>query len=381
MHAKKEYQPIVEKLVALIDKHNWKDVFEKSILKANNANVPLLDKVKTLTDYLDWTNMFLSWVPKENSSGQNVNDHLTALYFIADQEPMLSLQNKVIPFDKAAALTPFSAWLVDYANALGEFLDTPESLTKESEQSFYDSAQYNMKEYSRPHGGWRTFNQIFARHFKPGFRPIAAVSDQTVIVMPADSTFGGQWEIRADSHVTVKNLNWKVSELLEGSPYKTRFENGTFLHSYLSPQDYHRQHAPVGGKVLEARVIQGQCYLEVEAIPDPEQKGTNALKLKRIFDSKDIAGYQFAQSRGLIVLETQIGLVAILPIGMAQVSSVIITAEVGVTVRKGEELSYFQFGGSDIIVLFEACANVNLTAQRTQHYKMGTKIGQAYPVI
>ena len=66
---------------------------------------------------------------------------------------------------------------------------------------------------------------------------------------------------------------------------------------------------------------------------------------------------------------------------MSQVSSVIITAEVGITVRKGEELSYFQFGGSDIILLFESSSNVSLSAQKTQHYKMGTKIGNAYPVI
>jgi hypothetical protein len=76
-----------------------------------------------------------------------------------------------------------------------------------------------------------------------------------------------------------------------------------------------------------------------------------------------------------------IGLVAVLPIGMCQVSSVILTAEVGVTVRKGEEISYFQFGGSDIILLFEASSNVCFSAQRTVHYKMGTKIAQAYPVI
>jgi phosphatidylserine decarboxylase len=199
--------------------------------------------------------------------------------------------------------------------------------------------------------------------------------------MPADSTFGGQWEIRKDSNVTVKNLNWKVSELLEGSPYKDRFENGLFMHSYLSPTDYHRQHAPVGGKVLEARVIQGQVYLEVEATPVEKIPGKHQLKLKRNYDSFDTAGYQFAQSRGLIILETTIGLVAVLPIGMCQVSSVILTAEVGVTVRKGEELSYFQFGGSDIILLFEASSNVCFSAQRTVHYKMGTKIAQAYPVI
>jgi len=376
-----KYHPIVQDLVQLIQANNWKQHFEKAIKKANGKNVPLLENVKNLEEYLDWIDAFLFWVPTENSSGQSVNDHLSAFYFVADQDPLLSLQNKIVPNDHALPLTIFSEWLVNYANAIGDFLDTPESLTPESEQTFYDSPIYNMKEYSRPHGGWRSFNQIFARHFKPGYRPIAAVSDQSIVVMPADSTFGGQWEIRKDSNVTVKNLNWKVSELLEGSPYKDRFENGLFMHSYLSPTDYHRQHAPVGGKVLEARVIKGQVYLEVEATPVEKQPGKHQLKLKRNYDSFDTAGYQFAQSRGLIVLETPIGLVAVLPIGMCQVSSVILTAEVGVTVRKGEELSYFQFGGSDIILLFEASSNVCFSAQRTVHYKMGTKIAQAYPVI
>jgi len=381
MSTESKYHPIVQDLVLLIQTNNWKKHFEKAIKQANSKNVPFLENVTSLDEYLDWIDAFLYWVPTENSSGQNVNDHLSAFYFVADQEPLLSLQNKVVPSDNALPLTTFSEWLVNYANAIGDFLDTPESLTPVSEQTFYDSPYYNMKEYSRPHGGWRSFNQIFARHFKPGYRPIAAVSDQTIVVMPADSTFGGQWEIRKDSNVTVKNLNWKVSELMEGSPYKDRFENGLFMHSYLSPTDYHRQHAPVGGKVLEARVIQGQVYLEVEATPVEKQPGIHQLKLKRNYDSFDTAGYQFAQSRGLIVLETPIGLVAVLPIGMCQVSSVILTAEVGVTVRKGEELSYFQFGGSDIILLFEASSNVCFSAQKTVHYKMGTKIAQAYPVI
>jgi len=381
MSTKRKYHQVIEDLNEMIQKNNWTADFEKAIKAAYEKRVPLIENVKTLKQYLNWMNEFLYWIPTENSSGENVNDHLSASYFIADQKPVLSLQNKVTPQDKALPLTPFSQWLVDYANALGAFHDTPESLTAESEKSFYDSPYYNMKEYSRPHGGWKSFNQIFARHFKPGYRPIATVSDNSLIVMPADSTFGGQWEIRKDSNVTVKNLNWKISELLEGSPYKARFENGIFMHSYLGPTDYHRQHAPVGGKVLEARVIQGQVYQEVEARAVEENSETHTLKLKRVYDSFDVAGYQFAQTRGLIVLDTPIGLVAVLPIGMSQVSSVIITAEVGVTVRKGEELSYFQFGGSDIILVFESSSNVCLTAQKTLHYKMGTAIGRAYPVI
>ena len=381
MQHKIKYHPVVSKLADLITANKWDKKFAQAIVRANSKNVPLIENIKTLQQYLRWINEFLYWIPTEDSCGNIVNEHLNAFYFIADQEPILSLQNKLQPHNKALAATPFSAWLTDYAIALGEFLDTPESLTPASEQSFYNSPEYNMKEYSKPHGGWKTFNQFFARHFKPGYRPIAAISDHTIIVMPADSTFGGQWEIRKDSAVTIKNLHWKISELLEGSPYKDRFENGMFMHSYLSPLDYHRQHAPVAGKVLEARVIQGQAYQEVEARQIEDGSGKHRLHSKRIYDSLDIAGYQFAQTRGLLVIESPIGLVAVLPIGMSQVSSIILTAEVGVTVRKGEELSYFQFGGSDIVVLFEASSNISFSAQPAQHYKMGTKIAHAYPVI
>ena len=379
MAKKEQFHPVVEELIVLIKKNKWEKAFETAIKKANSFNVPLLGEVTSLDKYLVWINKFLYWIPSENIQGKNIYDHLCAFYFILDQESLLKLQNAVIPHDVAPPLTTLSAWMVKYANAMGEFLDTPESLTPESEQSFYDSPNFNMNEYIKPHGGWKSFNQIFAPNFKPGYRPVAAISDQTVIVSPADSTFDGQWEIREDSHVTVKNLHWKVSELLEGSIYKDRFQNGLFMHAFLSPADYHRQHAPVGGKVLEARVIPGQVYLEVEAVPTGN--GEHRIKPKRTFDAPDTAGYQFAQARGLIILETPIGLVAVVPIGMCQVSSVILTAEVGVTVRKGEELSYFQFGGSDIILLFESASNVSITAQVGVHYKMGTRIAQAFPVI
>jgi len=381
---KKEHHLVVAELSKLIVQNHWENDFNEALKKASSYNVPLIGNIKTIEEYLDWINKFLYWIPSENFTGKNVYDYLCAFYFILDQEPILSLQNKVIPYDKAQPLTPLSKWMVDYAKAMGQFLDTPDSLTPESEKSFYDCPGYNMNEYIRPHDGWKTFNQFFARNYKPGYRPVAAIADPSIIVSPADSTFAGQWEIRPNSHVTVKNLHWKISELLEGSPYKDRFKNGLFMHAFLNTTDYHRQHAPVAGKVVEARFIPGQVYLEVEAVPvGPDANGlmVHHLSPKRTFDAPDNAGYQFAQARGLVVIESAIGLVAVLPIGMAQVSSVIITAEVGVTVQKGEEISYFQFGGSDIIVLFEAASNVCFTAQPGVHHKVGAKIAQAYPVI
>lgn len=371
-------QPVVAKLKGLIEKNGWQAMFEEAIQNAQRYNVPRIKHIRNLDDYLTFINGLLEWIPSETEPGREIYYRICEFYFILDQEPVKGLQNKITPADQAPPLTPLSAWMVEYAKAWGEFLDTPESLTQESLRSFYESPRFNMREYMPDPGGWKTFNQLFARHVKPGMRPIAAIGDDSVIVSAADSTFVGWWQINEDSKITVKNLQWSVLELLEGSPYRDRFKGGIFMHSFLNTTDYHRLHVPVGGIVLESRVIHGQVYLDVQAVP---VAGTDEYRVEgvRELDAQDATGYQFAQTRGLIVLDTSIGLVAVLPIGMAQVSSVVMTAEVGKKLHKGEEFAYFQFGGSDHIVMFEAASMVNLTAQPDVHYNQGAVIGKAYP--
>jgi len=59
---------------------------------------------------------------------------------------------------------------------------------------------------------------------------------------------------------------------------------------------------------------------------------------------------------------------------MAQVSSVNLSAEVGVTLAKGEEFGHFAFGGSDIIVIFDADSRIKITAEIGTHYNQGRTI-------
>lgn len=382
MESRQLHAPVVQELAQLIARNGWEDKFGSVLQSIKRFHIEGLEGLDTLEDYFAWLDKQLRWIPVEDDFGTKVYEYIGRFYFILDQEPVLSLQNKIRPCDRMQPLTPLSAWMVRYVNSLGEFMDTLESLTPESEKSFYDSPVYNMNEYLRPRGGWKSYNDMFARFCKPGTRPVAAITDPTVIVSPADSIYGGFWEIREDSEVTVKGLHWKIMELLEGSPYKDRFKGGYFTHSFLNTSDYHREHAPVGGTIVEARNIQGTTYLEVEAVPASDNADCrHEVVTKREFQIGDGTGYQFMQTRGLIVINSPIGLVAVLPIGMGPVSSVVITAEVGRTLRKGEEISYFQFGGSDIVMLFEAKSNVSFTAQPGCHYRYETKLADAYPVI
>ncbi len=380
----KTYSPVIQELIDMIEKNGWRDKFQQALDKARSYNTIEYEPIKTLEDYFDWCESNLHWVPKEDPEGDIVYQHVTMFYFLLDQSPVKELQTPILPSklkdNVMPPLTPLSEWMRKFVISLGQWMDTPESLDDAAVKSYYDSPRYNMGDYEVPKGGWKTFNQFFARETKPGYRPVAAINDDHIIVSPADSTNAGQWEVNAESQVNVKGLEWSIEELLEGSKYKDDFKGGIWIHQFLNTTDYHRQHAPVGGKVLEAREIQGATWLGITTEPiEGDAQGRNHI-VRRKLTALDEAGYQFLQTRGLIVIQSEIGKVAILPMGMAQVSSIVVTAEEGTTLRKGEEISYFQFGGSDIVMLFERASNVSITAQPGVHYKYGTKIAEAYPV-
>ena len=72
-----------------------------------------------------------------------------------------------------------------------------------------------------------------------------------------------------------QNIPWPISELMGDSDYAENYDNGIWMQSFLGPTDYHRQHAPVSGTVVEAKVIPGLSYLNV--ISEPDSQGNNVL--------------------------------------------------------------------------------------------------------
>jgi len=220
-----------------------------------------------------------------------------------------------------------------------------------------------------PSKTWKTFNQFVAREVKPGLEPIAGMFDDKITTAPSDCTFQQKFCIDGQSKIVVPgggsqviikhSLRYDVLDLLKDSPYRDCFRNGISMHSFLGPNDYHRFHAPVRGTVLESRAIQGEVYLDV------------TITNEGIFDSPDGTGNQFFQTRGLIVFDSLIGLVAVLPIGMAQVSSVNMIAVQRAYLNKGDQFGHFQFGGSDIILLFEAGSGAEVAATPNIHTNVG----------
>ena len=73
-----------------------------------------------------------------------------------------------------------------------------------------------------------------------------------------------------------------------------------------------------------------------------------------------------------------LGIVAVVPVSMAQVASVNLTAVEGTRLYKGQQFGYFQFGGSDIIVLFQPGVEVQVDTGE-QYRLVGTPIARCRP--
>lgn len=188
--------------------------------------------------------------------------------------------------------------------------------------------------------------------------------------------------IITDEKIAVKSRVFNSVRNLIGpdSPYCDAFAGGTFYHAFLNANDYHRYHFPLSGVIRELRIIPGDDALGGKITWEPD--------LKQYVVDCSVPGWQSIETRGLAIIETDThGLVAVMPIGMSQVASVNFTEglQVGDRVKKGDELGYFLFGGSDFVLVFQKDADFRLISPKDgdnawQHILMGEKLGEVKSV-
>ena len=333
-------QPVVDELRYMVQMNPW--IARKLRAAIHEAG---LSSVQTLDDYYAFLDELIQLIPVRDDYPKMANRY----YWILDQESAQTLREQSAWFRN---------WMVDFARAWGEFLDTPESA--KHIESFERDPNFHIEQYQVAPSGWRTFNQFFARHLRPGERPIHWPLDDSRITSPADFEYKESSQIDPDSTITVKGVTHNVNKLVADSTYKDAFAGGFFLHGFLDVNDYHRYHVPVGGTVAEKKHVEGRVQLQMRKGDDGE------------IHAVDGTGWQFSQMRGLCVLDNGVlGKVAVIPVGMAFVSSVNITPDENAYLRKGDEFGYFLFGASDIILLFQRDIPLSVAVEPGQKLRMG----------
>lgn len=367
--AEKERADITKDFIAIMDSDpELKALMEKSIEKGVAVNpdrktnpVQSLDE---FYDYLDWCAVCMPWEMIDVSETypsiyDQIDQSLIYFYYYLDQ-PLKELEDRGYYYPTVQYCPAIVEWCIKYASSWGEYLSTPESWNDDYFNAVVESGDFGFSEgWYGNENRWKTFNEFFARHLiSPDVRPIA----ETELVAPADSKPQGIWKIDEKGDiiqpegVLIKSRQFnRVSDLLgPNSSYGEAFAGGTLTHTFLDVNDYHRYHFPVSGTVVEMNKIPAMDAAGGITVWD-EESGRYVLQ-------SQVIGWQAIETRDSIVLDTDYGLVAIIPVGMSQVSSCNFTEglSVGDKVDKGDELGYFLFGGSDIVMIFQDGVDVNM---------------------
>lgn len=205
-------------------------------------------------------------------------------------------------------------------------------------QDFINFHRLDMSEVLQPIEKFRNFNEFFYRALTPDARPCSAPNDPKIVVSPADCRSVVFDRMDDATSIWVKGREFSVERLL-GNAYPedaARYRNGAVGVFRLAPQDYHRFHIPVDGVMGEPKTIEGEYYT------------VNPMAIR---SALDVYGENV---RILVPIDSVAhGRVMVVCVGAMMVGSTIITRKAGEKVSRAEELGYFKFGGSTLLVLFE----------------------------
>ena len=245
-------------------------------------------------------------------------------------------------------------WLKNYNIAWGEWLSSQESWNNDYYQLALSDPLFELAtdRYESP-DNWHSWNDFFARKLNYQL-PITNYQ----FIAPCDG------EITSAPVKTATIANWL--DLLGESPYRDVFSDGETIHIVLDVFDYHRFHMPCDGVVLECTTIQGIHAGGGDIIWDEEQGRYRYVQC-------GVTDFQMLETRGVLIIDTRAhGKIAIVPVGVQQVSSVVWTFnnhQLPITnhqLTQGTELGKFLFGGSDVVLFFEPGRAPRITAQNVK---------------
>lgn len=107
-----------------------------------------------------------------------------------------------------------------------------------------------------------TFNEFFYRKLKPSARPVESPDDPWRLISAADCRLMVFETVSEATKLWIKGREFSVARLL-GDAYRDeaeRYVGGPLAIFRLAPQDYHRFHVPVDGRVGEMRDVKGEYY-------------------------------------------------------------------------------------------------------------------------
>lgn len=103
---------------------------------------------------------------------------------------------------------------------------------------------------------YHSFNAFFTRALQTGARPIDA--DLAVVVSPADGTISQCGAIESGTLLQAKGNHYNIRDL--AGSLGDGFDRGSFATVYLAPNNYHRVHLPIAGRLTHTLTQPGALF-------------------------------------------------------------------------------------------------------------------------
>ncbi|WP_029587368.1 archaetidylserine decarboxylase [Bradyrhizobium sp. URHD0069] len=209
---------------------------------------------------------------------------------------------------------------------------------------------------------FKSLHDCFTRELRPGLRP--PDPDSSIVVSPCDAIVGAFGAIRDAELFQIKGAAYSLFDLLGDPALVDAHRNGRFITLRLTSSMYHRFHAPQDGRIEQVTFISGDTW------------NVNPIALKRIerlFCKNERAVIRTRLESGEILTLVPVAAILVASIRLHFLDIVLNAQSRGpavfpcdVSVRKGDELGWFEHG-STIIVLapdhFEFGDNVQESAR------------------
>lgn len=196
--------------------------------------------------------------------------------------------------------------------------------------SFAKAYNINLDEMAISLTEFPTLHDFFIRKLIDEARPIHNESNS--VVSPVDAVVEDIGQITRNMMLEIKGKSYSLFDMLGSDEKAKSYMNGTYILLYLSPTNYHRIHSPLSGRVI------GQWTLGKKSYP------VNRYGLKY---GKDTLSKNY---RKITEIQHDYGTAAIVKVGAMFVNSIETTYK-NEHIVKGEEIAYFTFG-STVILLF-----------------------------
>lgn len=224
-------------------------------------------------------------------------------------------------------------------------------LSKKVIPSYIKYFNITMHEIPNKVEDFTTLHEFFVRNVHVDTRPINYTAK--AIISPVDAKVEMFGNITSDGIFYVKGKSYSLQDMLGSAETAKQYVNGKYIILYLSPAEYHRIHAPVDGKVVNQYVLGKKSY--------PVNKWGLQYGKNTISGNYRLLT-ELQMPNGKNCFHVKVGAMFVNSIELTNKSTDWI---------KGEEVGYFSFGSTVVMLFTEDSMEFASTIQEGHFLRMG----------